>query len=55
MSIVRNRQYNYIDPTICQLKKIAITSDIYYKHAAALIHNKTTISLGINKFIGKIN
>lgn len=45
--IADNKFYDYIHV----LKKIAASSNIYYKHAAALIDNDRIYSAGVNRYI----
>ena len=56
MEIVdNNNMYNHkFEEPIRLLKKIAIESIVYYKHAAALIFGDTIYSSGANKFIKEI-
>jgi hypothetical protein len=50
-----NNMYNHkFEEPIRLLKKIAIESIVYYKHAAALISGDTIYSSGANKFIKEI-
>jgi deoxycytidylate deaminase len=50
----RQNELNYFDDIILVLKKIAMYSTIYNKHAAALIKNEKHISSGFNKFIKEV-
>lgn len=47
-------KYNNFHKQLELLKKIASSSTIYYKHAAALIFGNIIYSSGINKYIKKV-
>jgi tRNA(Arg) A34 adenosine deaminase TadA len=51
MITIHNRKF---DEPIRLLKKIAVESIVYYKHAAALMSGDTVYSFGVNKFIKEI-
>jgi tRNA(Arg) A34 adenosine deaminase TadA len=54
MEIVETMYNHKFEEPIRLLKKIAIESIVYYKHAAALMSGDTIYSSGTNKFIKEI-
>lgn len=54
MEVISNMYNHRFEEPIRLLKKIAIESIVYYKHAAALMSGDTIYSSGANKFVKEI-
>jgi tRNA(Arg) A34 adenosine deaminase TadA len=54
MEVIDNMYNHRFEEPIRLLKKIAIESIVYYKHAAALMSGDTIYSSGANKFVKEI-
>lgn len=54
MEVVDTMYNHKFEEPLRLLKKIAIESIVYYKHAAALISGDTILSSGANKFIKEV-
>jgi deoxycytidylate deaminase len=51
---LRQGEINEFEDILCLLKKIALHSNINFKHAAALIKKDTLYTSGFNKFIKEV-